>query len=242
MILSQAVQAQSDKVWYKPAVFPESYKINRDRCMQQSNNQDSYHSCMTRSGWTLVERSKHDAARKECRDLYLPMPDNPKNAEAYFGCLREKGWEDESKVASEIRRLRIQAEQICVKQEYSEIVNNVPCFVREINLEHLSNSNRVSTENKQIYLKFFKEFEDNRALGYQVARNGSMAIKKFVEYLTTVSDAKGDDNKINLITGIITFGEYNKKRKELEGERQQMGNKINEEVKEFINAPIPKRQ
>jgi hypothetical protein len=69
-----------------------------------------------------------------------------------------------------------------------------------------------------------------------------MANKKMYEYRTTVSDAKVDDNRINLITGKITIGEYSKKRKELEGEFQQMVNKINEEVKEFINTPPPKRQ
>ena len=241
-LVSQTAQSQSDMVWYKPAAFPESFKINRDSCMQQNNNKDGYQSCMNRAGWTLVERSKLDAARKECRDSYPPMQNNPKNADAYFGCLRDKGWEEESKVSTEIRRLNIQSDEICVKPEYAEIIKNIPCRVREINLEHLSNSSRVVAENKQVYLQFFKEFEDNRALTNQTMRNGSMANKKMYEYRTTVSDAKVDDNRINLITGKITFGEYSKKRKELEGEFQQMVNKINEEVKEFINTPPPKRQ
>ena len=69
-----------------------------------------------------------------------------------------------------------------------------------------------------------------------------MGLKKIYEYRITHYEPKIDENRVALVMSQITFGEYNKRRKELDAEYQKMSMKINDEVKDFINSPPPKRQ
>ena len=240
MLASLPAFSQSDKAWYKPASMPESFKISRDSCVAPSK--EAFEACMTRAGWTLIERNKIDASRKECREKYPPSPNNLKNADSYFECMREKGWEDEPVANRELRSLSIKSEEeICQKSEFSEAIKNVPCRIREITIEHLSNSEKVVANNKQLYINFFKAFDEERAKSNQVLRSGTMANKKIYEYRISSLEPKTDENRVALITGQITFGEYNKRRKELDAELQKTAMKINDEVKDFINSPPPKR-
>jgi hypothetical protein len=242
LLISQSVWAQNDRVWYKPAAYPETFKLNRDECNFQTSNRETYEACMNRSGWTLVDRSRVESDRKECREKVPAVKNDPKNTNAYFLCLREKGWDEEPNSVRKLRQLIIQTNEICQKPEYAELITSIPCHVRDISLEHLASIEKVTNENKKVFLNYFKELEDVRTKALQALRNGSMANKRTYDFRTGGWDAKIDDNRVNLVTGKITFGEYNKHRKELEAEYQQNINKINDEVKEFIKTPSPKKQ
>lgn len=236
-----SAMGQGDKAWYKPAAMPESYKLSRDGCVTPSR--EAFEACMNKAGWTLIERNKIDASRKECREKYPPISNNLKNTDAYFECMREKGWEDESVANRELRKLNIKSEEeLCQKSEFSDAIKNLPCRVRDITIEHLSNTSKVTNESRQFYIDFFKLFDDGKVKYNQIMRNGSMMHKKIYEYRISVSEPKSDENKVALITGQISFGEYNKRRKELDAEYQKTAMKINDEVKDFISGSPSKRQ
>lgn len=233
--------AQSDKTWYMPAAMPESFKISRDGCVSPSK--EAFEACMNRAGWTLIERNKIDASKKQCFEKYPSMPNNSINTDSYFDCMREKGWDLESVANRELRKLNIKSEEeLCRKIEFADAIKNVPCRVKNITIEHLSNTNKVTDESRHVYINFFKSFDDERIKSHQILRSGSMGHRKMYEYRISVSEPKTDENRVLLITGQISFGEYNKRRKELDAEYQKIAMKINDEVKEFINAPPPKRQ
>lgn len=228
--------AQSNKSYYKPAAMPESYKLSFDSCV--SSNREAFEACMSRAGWTLVERSRIDASRKECKEKHSPVADNQKAVSDYYACLRDSGWDDEPVSNRYLRDASLKfKEEVCDNPKYSDAIKNIPCLPSGITLEHLANTSKISEDNKQFYLDFFKQQEEYRVKIARIRNDGSMAQKKLSEILSSTIDPKIDDDRVALITGKMTFGEYNKRRKELQAEIQKISNKINDEVKEFINSP-----
>ena len=49
--------AQVDKAWYKPKVYAESFKLDRDSCATPGQNQTGFNNCMGQRGWTSVDRN-----------------------------------------------------------------------------------------------------------------------------------------------------------------------------------------
>ena len=236
LFVSAFAFGQSAKVWYKPAQLPESYKLIRDSCLPA--NKEAFEACMTNAGWTLVERGRIEASRKECREKYSPAADNQKAVGEYYACLRDSGWEDEPISNKQLRDANLKLkEEVCDNPKYSDAIKNIPCLATEITLEHLANAGRISEENKRIYLDFFKQLEDFRTKTTRIRNDGSMAQRKLSEFLISTIDPKVDDDRVALITGKLNFGEYNKRRKEIQSDIQKMSNKINEETKDFINSP-----
>jgi hypothetical protein len=231
--------AQSEKVWYKPGAFRESFKLARDGCAAPTR--DAFEACMSRAGWTLVDRSKGDESRRDCGEKFPASSANIKTRDLYFECMREKGWEDEPASNRELRKWNIKFEdEVCQKPEFAQAIKNMPCRVREITLEHLSNAEKVTDENKRLYLNFFKILDEEFPKYDQILRNGSMSQKKIYEYRISNINPRTDDNRIALINGQISFGEYNKRRKDMDVEMQKFSLKVEDEIKEFANSP-PKR-
>ena len=65
--------------------------------------------------------------------------------------------------------------------------------------------------------------------------------KKMYEYRLKTYNPKIQEIRINLITGKINFGEFNKRRKEIVTEASLMSPKFFEEVQAFIKQPSTTR-
>jgi hypothetical protein len=232
--------AQSDKVWYKPKVYQENFKTDRDSCSAPGQNQTGFNNCMGQRGWTLVDRNIQNADRKFCQDKSSGLDDSEKRA-AYLSCLLEKGWDDENETQYKMRMLSKEAAEACKLEEFKLFNSKSPCEQKDITLQHLADASFINEQEKVAMLAFVKSADEIERKRLEAFRAGGMVEKKLYEYRLKTSNPKTQENRLSLLTGKINFGEFNKRRKELFTEGSLASQKFSEEVREFSRQPPPTR-
>ena len=232
--------AQADKTWYKPKVYGESFKLDRDSCATLGQNQTGFNNCMGQRGWTLVDRNVHNADRKFCQDKSNVLDDSEKRA-SYLSCLLEKGWDEENDTQYKMRMLSKESAEICKLEEHKLFNSKSPCEHKDITLQHLADASFINEQEKVAMYALVKSTDEIERKRLDAFRAGGMLEKKVYEYRLKTYNPKVQDNRLNLLTGKINFGEFNKRRKELFTEGSLASQKFSEEVREFSKQPPPTR-
>jgi len=239
-LASNNIFAQSDKVWYKPKVYEESFKIDRDSCATPGQNQIGFNNCIGQRGWTSVDRNIQNADRKFCQDKSSALDDSEKRA-AYLSCLLEKGWDQENDTQYKMRILGKVFAEACKLEEYKLFNLKAPCEQKDITLQHLADASFINEQEKVAMLAFVKSVDQIERKRLDAFRTGGMLEKKLYEYRLKTSNPKIEEIRLSLLTGKINFGEFNKRRKELFTEASLASQKFSEEVREFSRQPPPTR-
>ena len=232
--------AQADKTWYKPKVYGESFKLDRDSCATPGQNQTGFNNCMGQRGWTLVDRNVHNADRKFCQDKSNVLDDSEKRA-SYLSCLLEKGWDEENDTQYKMRMLSKESAEICKLEEHKLFNSKSPCEHKDNTLQHLADASFINEQEKVAMYALVKSTDEIERKRLDAFRAGGMLEKKVYEYRLKTYNPKVQDNRLNLLTGKINFGEFNKRRKELFTEGSLASQKFSEEVREFSKQPPPTR-
>ena len=232
--------AQSDKTWYKPKVYLESFKTDRDSCATPGQNQTGFNTCMGQRGWTLVDRNIHNADRKFCQDKSSAVEESEKRA-SYLSCLIEKGWDEENDAQYKNRMITKEFFENCKLEEFKIFISKSPCDQKDITLQHLADASIITEQEKIVMLAYVKSSDEYERKRLEAFRSGGMFEKKMYEYRLKTYNPKIQEIRINLITGKINFGEFNKRRKEIVTESSLMSPKFFEEVQAFIKQPSTTR-
>jgi hypothetical protein len=232
--------AQADKAWFKPKVYAESYKLDRDSCATPGQSQTGYNNCMGQRGWTLVDRNILNADRKFCQDKSSSLDDSEKRS-VYLSCLLEKGWDEENDTQYKTRMLSREFAEACKLEEHKLFNSKAPCEQKDITLQHLADASFINEQEKIAMLAFVKTADQIERKRLDAFRTGGMLEKKLYEYRLKTSNPKIDEIRLSLLTGKINFGEFNKRRKELATEASLASQKFSEEVREFSRQPPPTR-
>lgn len=228
------------KNWYRPAAIPEGFKLDRDTCTAANADENRFSACMVQRGWTLIDPAKITSDRRECREKFPPVSGDARALGNYHDCIRRRGWDDEFESAKRARINQQGIQDFCSLEKYAHIVKRVPCSVPKILLEHLADSGRVSESERGAWLDFFNKLDPQIAEYREILRTGPMGFRKTYE-LNMKFAREIDDRKLALVMGEITFGEYNRSRKDMKAEYDEGMLKINEEVRAFIDSPAPLR-
>jgi hypothetical protein len=144
-------------------------------------------------------------------------------------------------VIKKIRELSSEMMTVCKKPEFMPYTSKSPCNGDEISLEHISDNSKIDETQKANMLALFKILDDLDNKADTQRSYGSMFFKKYYEWKVTQLKPKIDENRINLVLGKITFGEYNLKRKEFNNEDKLATKKFNEEVLAFTREPAAQK-
>lgn len=240
LLAFNSVHAQTDKVWFKPKVYVESFKLDRDSCSSPGQNQTGFNNCMGQRGWTLVDRNVYNADRKACQEKASVLEESERRA-SYLSCLIDKGWDEENETQYKARLLSKEASDACKLDEYKLFVSKSPCDQKDINLLHLADSSFINEQEKIAMLAFVKSSDEIERKRLEAFRVGGMVEKKLYEYRLKIYNPKIQEIRLSLLTGKINFGEFNKRRKELYTEGNLMSQKFSEEAREFSRQPTPAR-
>jgi len=232
--------AQSDKTWFKPKIYQESFKIDRDSCATPGQNQTGFNNCMGQRGWTSVDRNVLNADRKFCQDKSSSLDDSEKRS-VYLSCLLEKGWDEENETQYKMRLLSKESAEACKLEEFRLFNSKSPCEHKDITLQHLADNSFINEQEKVSMFALVKNSDAIEQKRLEAFRAGGMLEKKVYEYRLKTYNPKVQENRLNLLTGKINFGEFNKRRKELFTEGSLASQKFSEEVREFSRQPPPTR-
>jgi hypothetical protein len=104
---------------------------------------------------------------------------------------------------------------ICAKPEYAALFVKTSCLVRDITFEQIADNTKIAPEQKPIFIKYRTEDDTvtKEQLAYMHTFTGSGYIR-WVDYLDS-TQSEIDKYNLDFLNGVITWGEYNQRRKEM---------------------------
>jgi len=113
------------------------------------------------------------------------------------------------------KKISEKSKAICNVQDYSALFSKTPCLASSITLVHLVDNTKVTQEQKILLLKWRADVDESNAEQRTFLQaNGTVADKKVSDFYAS-NRATIDQYNLDLYNELITWGEYNKRRKEL---------------------------
>ena len=114
---------------------------------------------------------------------------------------------------TDMERLKQKNAERCANPEFKEYYEMSPCLVEEISFKHISDTTKITPEQKKVFAKVRAEIDASlreRARIDREAGNG-FAAETALRFLIPQNDA----NNLDIYNGKINWGDYNTKRREI---------------------------
>jgi hypothetical protein len=215
MLLFLFAGCAHNNVWVKPGASTNEFNVDKYDCMQQSQQESSgafvnpyggvarsgsitnwnlYNSCMNAKGWSLQDSNA------------LPKTVDQNSAE-----FKQKV----SNYIDTMKKFTEKNKAICAKPEYAALMAKTSCLTKDITFEQIADNTKITPEQKPIFIKYRTEVD-------AVAKEQ----KEYLHTLTSPGDIQWanhldsrqpeiDKYNLDLLKGVITWGEYNQHRKDL---------------------------
>ena len=124
-----------------------------------------------------------------------------------------------------LQSLNKESNDFCNKEEYKRFFIKSPCFVNDITAEQLSDKSMIQDAEKNDFLKYREEVSAIDKKFSDIAQTyGDSKDKEFGLFLEKNSIKNKRKASLDFAEGKITWGEFNKIRKETaqEGERERI--------------------
>jgi hypothetical protein len=205
----------ANKVWTKPTSFTqEEFARDKYECLQQSQqqsgsafvnqsfgfadsgsvtNQNLFITCMNAKGWSLMDKN----------NLQTTVDQNSTEFK------QKKAIYDDT-----MKKFTEKHKAICAKPEYAQIVIKTSCNAKDITFEQIADNTKITPEQKTILPKYRTEVDAVSKERYEYMHTlTSSKDRRLVDYLESLQ-SEVDKYNLDLLNGLITWGEYNQRRKD----------------------------
>ena len=214
-LLALTATGCAPKLWFKQSALQGDFERDKFTCMQGSQqnygsavinanggsavntvitNQPLFASCMNAKGWSL--QSKDEA-----------------QANAY--AAREQANANNEKIKARIDALKVRIKENCDKPELSEYYAKTACLGNEITFDQIADASKITDSQKKTLLKQRREISSIESESDEIQRLRGAAGERAIDILNKTSRPTNDKNNLDLYNGIISWGEYSQKRKDI---------------------------
>ena len=210
LLLSVALLSGCAQQWIKPGLTQEEFQRDRYACLQGSQQ--------AQSSFVIGQYAAGGASGMQTNDML------------FRACMGSRGYAlqtidpsgkpvNPSPVVAQAAQARTdfdsQMRATCGNPEFSAYFAMTSCAVKDIQFQHLANETKITPEQKVVFLKaraaldaLSKQQMDNmRQFG---GENGRRLVSRADSF-----QPQTDQNNLDLYNGQITWGTYNKRRKEI---------------------------
>lgn len=211
MPLVLLLTACAQNLWVKPNAGQGDFEKDRYACLQQSQQQ---------FGFATIDRFGGSAVNSM-----------QTNNSLFSSCMNSRGWTLKNKDAAQaqiaqnnikvditkqrLQQIKKKAAAVCARDDLREYYKKTACLPRLMTFEQLADESKITPAQKVTLVKqraqvsiIDKETEDALAAG-------GPSMHKALTIMTDFWRPETEKNDLNLYNGKITWGEYNKKRKEI---------------------------
>lgn len=142
-----------------------------------------------------------------------------------LGCSTSTPEKNAAKEKELLQSLNKESNDFCNKEEYKRFFIKSPCFANDITAEQLSDKSMIQDAEKNDFLKYREEVSAIDKKFSDIAQTyGDSKDKEFGLFLEKNSIKNKRKASLDFAEGKITWGEFNKIRKEIaqEGERERI--------------------
>src|SRR5215468_6046625 len=137
---------------------------------------------------------------------------------AVAGCQQTTVSNPSSDDEAEIKAVSDRAHQICAAPKYAAFYSKTPCRGDQITVEQIADTSTISPEAKAIFFEVrAKQDAINSEWANLLRKHGGTAGAKRASAYESSVQAQNQNN-LSLYNGQITWGEYNKRRQQLDRE------------------------
>jgi len=217
---SVALTGCQQPLWYKPGATVADFNTDKFQCMQVSQQQTSSAYISRYGGAASSEQST--------------------NAPLYNACMNAKGWslqrqsanseqaaQNKAEVDAWVKSIRERQESNCADPRFAPYYSKTACGADKITFEQLTDPSKISPAAKAILPEVRNSVDAIAKENMENVRKygGTIGAKRSDLYMTTTK-VQNDKNNLDLYNGLITWGEYNKRRQEIYSEYRAASSKI----------------
>ena len=228
--LAISLSAYSQNImWFKANVEKEEFMNARWSCAQIENSPQKIDACVKQKGWQIINKDRMEKATEECRKT------SKVNDDIYFDCMKNQGFDVETRLQHESRSYRLETAKLCGKNEYQEIFKKTNCNDSSPSVEQLTDEAKINQFEKTALLNYMKErAELQKKLTSMYRSVGGTLVKKYADYLDTTNYPAEEVLNLDLYKGKVTWGDYNQGRKVLMTQYIALQKKSYEEYREDL--------
>ena len=201
--------AQQQYIWVKPDASQNDFNVDNYTCLQEAQQR--------------VGRASVNAYYGEAVNTVQT------NQQLYVSCMNAHGWQIRPKPTGQqqaaqqaqsnplqdaLNTYKSEAEAYCRDPELQPFFVKSPCEISNATLEQLSDSSKINDEQKPALQKAqAASTEPNKKLIQAFRQYGGQKGNAIASLLEKI-DGQSDANDLDLYSGKITWGEYNRRRKD----------------------------
>ena len=215
-----ALTGCAQPLWNKPGASVEDFNVDKYQCMQGAQQQTSS---------AYINRYGGGASSGQST-----------NAPLYNACMNAKGWTLQAQSANSERAAQNNAEAnaalkdiderhqaLCADPKFEAYFSKTACTVNKTTFEQLADRSKISPAAKAIFLEVRNRVDSNAREYYAIWRKFGGAVgAKRVDLYEATAKIQSDKNNLDLYNGLITWGEYNRRRQEIYNELTAAWKKI----------------
>ncbi|HUN53524.1 MAG TPA: hypothetical protein VMU29_00040 [Smithella sp.] len=141
------------------------------------------------------------------------------------GCSTSTPEKNAAKEKEMLASLSKESNDFCNKEEYKKFFIKSPCYANDITAEQLSDKSMIQESEKNDFLKYREEISSIDKKFSDIAQTyGDAKDKEFGKFLEKYSIVNKRKASLEFAEGKISWGEFNKSRKDIaqEGEKERI--------------------
>jgi hypothetical protein len=103
----------------------------------------------------------------------------------------------------------------CKEAELQEYYKKSACSAFDIAFEQITDSTKITDEQKNVLIKQRQKVMQIEKISDEIETMRGVVGQKFLDIVANYTRPENEKNNLDLYNGVITWGEYNKKRKEI---------------------------
>ena len=141
----------------------------------------------------------------------------------FSSCMNSKGWSLENaqnkakndNMMQQVNQVKAKILAMCDKNELKEYYKKTTCGADDISFEQITDTTKITAAQKTALLKQREEVASlEKELDALIIQGGEKG-KKIINIETSFSRPENEKNNLDLYNEKITWGDYNKRRKEI---------------------------
>ena len=225
-LLTLLFVACAPMVWTKPGASQNDFSRDKYTCIQQAQqrvsttrvtaysgsadsgvitNENVYNSCMNANGWYLKTQ---ESAHQQQQQVQSQQQVQQSNQQQLQQQRNQRFKETLDQISKENR-------DACDKEDFKVIYLKSSCKAEEISLDQLSDANRISSVERAAFLTIHSQSKARNkrsAANYRATGDAKgFSLAALLEKLDTMTE----ENALALYEGTISWGQYNKRKKEI---------------------------
>lgn len=218
VLLLLAISGCAQNVWFKQNASNGDFERDRFECLKQSQQRVGAAQVNAYGGSAVNTVATNDGLFSSCmgsKDWRLQNKDATQNLLAQSNA-------NQTDLKQKLDQISANLILMCRDSELSEYYKKTACKAPDVTFEQLTDKTNITSSQKIDLLKQRARVAllDKEQVAAQALRGS--AGQKIIDVLRNYTDPNNDQNNLELYNGQVTWGEYNKRRKEISVESQNL--------------------